>query len=80
MGSQSFGKGNFKALFEALEMEQDRRGNLQATGSTEFHDEDTGSLRLVGGVRQVGITNQVRRRRPCRRSTVCRPSRFPGRR
>ena len=28
MGSQSFGKGNFKALFEALEIEQDRRGNL----------------------------------------------------
>jgi 4-hydroxyphenylpyruvate dioxygenase len=27
-GSQSFGKGNFKALFEALEIEQDRRGNL----------------------------------------------------
>ena len=27
-GAQSFGKGNFKALFEALEMEQDRRGNL----------------------------------------------------
>ena len=27
-GSQSFGKGNFKALFEALEMEQSRRGNL----------------------------------------------------
>lgn len=27
-GSQSFGKGNFKALFEALEVEQDRRGNL----------------------------------------------------
>lgn len=27
-GSQSFGKGNFKALFEALEREQDRRGNL----------------------------------------------------
>ena len=27
-GSQSFGKGNFKALFEALELEQDRRGNL----------------------------------------------------
>ncbi|MDZ4765847.1 MAG: 4-hydroxyphenylpyruvate dioxygenase [Chloroflexota bacterium] len=27
-GSQGFGKGNFKALFEALEMEQDRRGNL----------------------------------------------------
>jgi 4-hydroxyphenylpyruvate dioxygenase len=27
-GSQSFGKGNFKALFEALEHEQDRRGNL----------------------------------------------------
>ncbi len=27
-GSQSFGKGNFKALFEALEMEQDQRGNL----------------------------------------------------
>jgi 4-hydroxyphenylpyruvate dioxygenase len=27
-GSQSFGKGNFKALFEALENEQERRGNL----------------------------------------------------
>jgi 4-hydroxyphenylpyruvate dioxygenase len=27
-GSQSFGKGNFKALFEALELEQGRRGNL----------------------------------------------------
>ena len=28
MDSQSFGKGNFKALFEALEIEQERRGNL----------------------------------------------------
>ncbi len=27
-GAQSFGKGNFKALFEALEREQDNRGNL----------------------------------------------------
>jgi 4-hydroxyphenylpyruvate dioxygenase len=27
-GSNSFGKGNFKALFEALEREQGRRGNL----------------------------------------------------
>jgi 4-hydroxyphenylpyruvate dioxygenase len=27
-GSQSFGKGNFKALFESIEMEQERRGNL----------------------------------------------------
>jgi 4-hydroxyphenylpyruvate dioxygenase len=27
-GSDSFGKGNFKALFEAIEREQDRRGNL----------------------------------------------------
>jgi len=27
-GSQSFGKGNFKALFESLEVEQQRRGNL----------------------------------------------------
>ncbi len=27
-GAQSFGKGNFKALFEALELEQERRGNL----------------------------------------------------
>ena len=27
-GSQSFGKGNFKALFESLEIEQERRGNL----------------------------------------------------
>jgi 4-hydroxyphenylpyruvate dioxygenase len=27
-GSRGFGKGNFKALFEALEVEQDKRGNL----------------------------------------------------
>lgn len=27
-GSRGFGKGNFKALFEALELEQARRGNL----------------------------------------------------
>ncbi|GAB4524755.1 MAG: 4-hydroxyphenylpyruvate dioxygenase [Anaerolineae bacterium] len=27
-GSQGFGAGNFKALFEALELEQERRGNL----------------------------------------------------
>src|SRR5436309_1309146 len=27
-GSRSFGKGNFKALFEAIEREQERRGNL----------------------------------------------------
>src|SRR6202034_2659276 len=29
-GSQGFGKGNFKALFEAIEREQERRGNLQS--------------------------------------------------
>lgn len=27
-GGESFGKGNFKALFESIEREQDRRGNL----------------------------------------------------
>lgn len=27
-GAKGFGKGNFKALFEALELEQERRGNL----------------------------------------------------
>jgi 4-hydroxyphenylpyruvate dioxygenase len=27
-GSRSFGKGNFKALFEAIEREQQARGNL----------------------------------------------------
>jgi 4-hydroxyphenylpyruvate dioxygenase len=27
-GSAGFGKGNFKALFEAIEREQARRGNL----------------------------------------------------
>ena len=27
-GSLGFGKGNFKALFEAIEREQARRGNL----------------------------------------------------
>ncbi|MNY52606.1 4-hydroxyphenylpyruvate dioxygenase [compost metagenome] len=28
MGSESFGKGNFKALFESIEREQALRGNL----------------------------------------------------
>ena len=27
-GARGFGEGNFKALFEALEREQDKRGNL----------------------------------------------------
>ena len=27
-GSESFGKGNFKALFQAIELEQEKRGNL----------------------------------------------------
>jgi len=27
-GAQSFGKGNFRALFEAIEREQEKRGNL----------------------------------------------------
>ncbi|MNS92616.1 4-hydroxyphenylpyruvate dioxygenase [compost metagenome] len=27
-GAQSFGAGNFKALFEAIEREQEKRGNL----------------------------------------------------
>ena len=27
-GSQGFGKGNFRALFESIEREQARRGNL----------------------------------------------------
>jgi 4-hydroxyphenylpyruvate dioxygenase-like putative hemolysin len=27
-GSLGFGKGNFRALFEAIEHEQQRRGNL----------------------------------------------------
>ncbi len=31
-GATSFGEGNFKALFEAIEREQARRGNLQPVG------------------------------------------------
>jgi 4-hydroxyphenylpyruvate dioxygenase len=27
-GARGFGEGNFKALFEAIERDQDRRGNL----------------------------------------------------
>jgi 4-hydroxyphenylpyruvate dioxygenase len=27
-GARGFGEGNFKALFEAIEREQDKRGNL----------------------------------------------------
>ncbi len=31
-GSRSFGKGNFKALFESIEREQEARGNLEPLG------------------------------------------------
>ena len=34
-GAQSFGKGNFKALFESIEAEQSRRGTLQLVTSDE---------------------------------------------
>jgi 4-hydroxyphenylpyruvate dioxygenase len=27
-GSRGFGEGNFKALFQAIELEQEKRGNL----------------------------------------------------
>ena len=30
-GHGGFGEGNFRALFEAIELEQERRGNLTAT-------------------------------------------------
>src|SRR6202008_1590690 len=36
-GAKSFGKGNFKALFEALEKEQQRRGNLQPPNEDLSH-------------------------------------------
>ena len=31
-GSRGFGKGNFKALFTALEQEQEKRGNCETGG------------------------------------------------
>jgi 4-hydroxyphenylpyruvate dioxygenase-like putative hemolysin len=31
--SRGFGKGNFKALFEAIEHEQEQRGNLEIMGA-----------------------------------------------
>ena len=34
-GSRGFGKGNFKALFESIELEQARRGNLVAMATAE---------------------------------------------
>jgi len=30
LSAQGFGAGNFKALFEAIEKDQDERGNLRA--------------------------------------------------
>ena len=30
LSSQGFGAGNFKSLFEAIELDQERRGNLTA--------------------------------------------------
>ena len=36
-GSLGFGKGNFKALFESIEREQDRRGNLLDPGPARIN-------------------------------------------
>ena len=38
-GARSFGKGNFKALFEAIEREQARRGRFESTGVTRHRHE-----------------------------------------
>src|SRR5947209_17413674 len=36
-GSESFGKGNFKALFQAIELEQEKRGNRKDRKSTRLN-------------------------------------------
>ena len=44
-GAKSFGKGNFKALFEAIEREQENRGTLQATRTITCEGRPMGALR-----------------------------------
>src|SRR5260370_21667284 len=48
-GSRGFGKGNFKALFESIEMEQARRGNLYAMANPRTASEKTTNGRATDG-------------------------------
>ena len=38
-GARGFGEGNFKALFEAIEREQERRGNLMSCATSATRGE-----------------------------------------
>ena len=60
-GSLGFGKGNFKALFEAIEREQERRGNLSRQCFDDMPDEADRHGRPVA--RGAGDPARVRRGR-----------------
>ena len=45
-GSLGFGKGNFQALFEAIEREQESRGNLNAPICVSFRSFQIGARRI----------------------------------
>ena len=47
-GRRGFGKGNFKALFEAIEREQALRGNLEGRGSSTVAPSGRRNRRTVG--------------------------------
>ena len=69
-GSEGFGKGNFKALFEAIEREQARRGNLSATSAVA-------AGRAAGSRRQRNISwSPAWRSWLITSSTVVRATRF----
>ncbi len=49
---QGFGAGNFKALFESIEMEQNERGNL-------FYETIENGGRRIGGGAYVWASDQM---------------------
>ena len=61
-GNEGFGEGNFRALFESIELDQIRRGVLQAEGKGGNHGQELDPVAPVEG------TPRARRTPTCRRA------------
>ena len=80
-GSLGFGKGNFKALFEAIEREQERRGNLCTVGANRLPPPREPHRRAAAAHADPGLPTSVARHRPLyrRRAPGVTPESRPGR-
>ena len=53
-GARSFGKGNFKALFESIEREQALRGTLENDTTEDAITDDLLDLQIINGLKELG--------------------------